>query len=420
MRALYTLLFGALIPFALFRLWRRGSKTPAYRQRWSERFGKTPARTNNKPVLWFHTVSVGEFIAARPLIQHYLAAGDYQIFISCTTPTGSERIRESFGDDVAHSYLPYDLPVFVKRFINGVQPSIFVCIETELWPNLMKTCAKRSIPVILANARLSQKSAKGYARFASLTRQMLAAISTAAIQNQQDAQRFISLGLDEARAQCIGNIKYDLDISDTIKQQAATLKHTIITNNSGPIWIAASTHKGEDEIILASFKTLKKQHPSLKLILVPRHPERFDDVYSLCVQSDFKTLRRSKNKIESFDVLLGDTMGELLLLFGIADFAFIGGSLVNNGGHNYIEPAAWSLPLLSGSSTYNFRETAEELVNGNALTIADTDAELSDAINELLTDELRLKTMGENAKKVADKNRGALKKLISIIDQTLA
>lgn len=417
MRIVYTILFSALIPFALFRLWRRGAKLPAYRQRWNERFGKTPPLIHSqKPVLWFHTVSVGEFIAARPLIQHYLDKSDYQIYISCTTPTGSERIQESFGERVSHSYLPYDIPIFLNRFIRAIRPSIFVCIETELWPNLMQACATHAIPVVLANARLSEKSARGYARFPSLTQNMLEAVKSAAIQNEQDAQRFIDLGLNEASAHSIGNIKFDLEINEQISTNATTLKNALIQADPSPIWIAASTHKSEDEIILASFSTLKKTHPSLKLILVPRHPERFSDVYSLCINQSFRTLKRSENHIEPFDILLGDTMGELLLLFGAADFAFIGGSLVNNGGHNYIEPAAWGLPLFSGPSTYNFRETAEELIKEKALIIADNDQELTQAINELLSDQSMFKAMGLNAKRVAEKNRGALKKLIHIID----
>lgn len=422
MRYLYTLIFFILLPFAFFRLWRRGAKLPAYRQRWGERLGKASSFNKefkldkSKNTLWFHTVSVGEFIAARPLIQHYLDQTNTQVLITCTTPTGSERIQETFQGKVAHCYLPYDIPLLLNRFLRATKPNKFVCIETELWPNLIHCCKKNEVPIVLANARLSEKSAKGYARFPSLTYNMLSTLNAAAIQNQGDAGRFIELGLAPAKSHVIGSIKFDLDLDDALIEKASQLKSELTKHNEGLIWIAASTHKGEDEIILSSFKKLKEQHPSLKLILVPRHPERFGDVYDLCASSGFTTIRRSSGEAAAFDILLGDTMGELLLLFGASDFAFIGGSLIDNGGHNYIEPAAWALPLFSGSSTYNFRETSKELVDEQAMILTDSDTELAEAISTMLAEDGTMQTMGQQAKLVADRNRGALGKLIEIID----
>lgn len=419
MRFIYSALSLLLIPFAFFRLWRKGKKLPAYRERWAERLGKTRKVSNEKPIIWFHTVSVGEFIAARPLIQHYLENGSFEVLITCTTPTGSERIRASFAEKVHHCYLPYDIGIFVNRFLNVFKPAIFICLETELWPNLIHACKKRRIPIVLANARLSEKSARGYAKFSRLTNAMLSGISAAAIQNDEDASRFILLGLDEQKSHSIGNIKFDLELDNELRLNAANLKEHLQQAQNSKIWIAASTHRGEDEIILAAYTSLKVQHPELKLIIVPRHPERFDDVYQLCLNTGFQTLRRSKGELADFDVLLGDTMGELLLLFGASDFAFIGGSLVENGGHNYIEPAAWALPLLSGPSTYNFRETAKELIEHEALIIANSSEELASEIHDLLTNPERFKQMGESARMVAEKNRGALARLINLIDQTI-
>ncbi len=417
MRGIYTFLFAVLLPFAFFRLWRRGSKLPAYRQRWRERLGYTTKLDTTKTTIWFHTVSVGEFIAARPLIQHYLNQENTQILITSTTPTGSERVRASFGDQVAHSYLPYDIPCSLNRFLNATNPSKFVCLETELWPNLIHCCVKRGIKIVLANARLSEKSARGYAHFSSLTKNMLQGLSAAAIQNQEDADRFIALGLDSDRAFSIGNIKFDLELSSELISQAQLLKDRLRSGIDDTIWIAASTHKGEDEIILSAYAKIKTKYPNLKLILVPRHPERFETVFQLCLTSGYHTVRRSQTEnTESFDIMLGDTMGELMLLFGASDVAFVGGSLVENGGHNYIEPAAWGLPLISGPSTFNFRETAKELIAESALAIAENDQAIAIEIERLLKHPDEMNYAGEQAQAVANRNRGALARLIEIID----
>ncbi|WP_096085478.1 lipid IV(A) 3-deoxy-D-manno-octulosonic acid transferase [Agaribacterium haliotis] len=419
MRAFYTLLFYLLLPFAFVRLWLRGRKLPAYRQRWRERFGFCPRIQSDKEVLWFHTVSVGEFIAARPLIEHYVKQQRYEILVTTMTPTGSERVRAAFGERVKHCYLPYDLPGASRRFLERSQAKIFVCLETELWPNLIHACHKRGIKIMVANARLSQRSARGYKMLRNLSRRMLKKIDVAAIQNEGDAGRFVSLGLKPERAHVIGNIKFDLNISDTARSAAAELKQQL-TAQGEQILIAASTHKGEDEIILSAFKQLRQQHKHLKLILVPRHPERFDAVYKLCLASGYSVARRSDMQTQAADILLGDTMGELLIMLGASDFAFIGGSFIDNGGHNYIEPAAWSLPIVSGPSTYNFRTIAEELQQAKALLIVDDEQQLSKALEQLLEKPDAALAQGRAALAVAEKNRGALDKLIALIDKQLS
>ncbi len=419
----YTLLFYLLLPLMFMRLWRRGASLPAYRQRWAERLGLSLGARPHKPVLWFHTVSVGEFIAAKGIIGHYLEREDLEILITTTTPTGSERVHAAFEGRVLHCYLPYDLPGALRRFLKHFQPQAFVCLETELWPNLLHACASRDIPVILANARLSEKSAAGYRRFKGLTRGMLSAITEAAIQNSEDAQRFIELGLPETRCHVSGNIKFDLKLSDALIAEARQLHTQLSDHDQHTVWIAASTHKGEDELILDAFLTLRETHPNTRLLLVPRHPERFDSVVALSESrgsvQGLTVHRRSLYAGEPFDILVGDTMGELLLLLGASDIAFIGGSLVDNGGHNYIEPAAWAMPILSGPSTFNFREIAAELIQQEALTLVSGADALAEQVARLSAAPQAAAAMGARAKQVAERNRGASLRLFTLIDRHL-
>ena len=425
MRYLYSCIFSIALPFIFFKLWLRGAKVPGYRQRWLERlaFFKVPRFPEGNTRLWIHTVSVGEFIAAKPLIQHYLQAQNTSVVVTTMTPTGSEQVIKTFGEQVTHIYAPYDLTHIINRFLRKIQPHIYVIMETELWPNTIHCCKKRHIPVIVANARLSEKSARGYARVNKLSNPMLKNITCVAAQNHADASRFLSLGLPNDNVSVTGSIKFDLDINPETINEATRLREYIHQSGKHLVWIAASTHHGEDEIILKAFAHIKKTQPHCRLILVPRHPDRFTDVYNLCLQQPFITLRRSqqiqKNKAlnnPNFDILLGDTMGELLTLFGCSDVAFIGGSFVNNGGHNSIEAAAWGLPIISGPSTFNFQEITELLLQASALTIVNNNEELSHKI-EALCNNLELRTQeGHAAKKVAEDNKGALHQLIRIID----
>jgi len=312
-RTLYSLLFHLGLPILALRLLWRAWRAPAYSRRLLERFafGLPPLKPGG---IWIHAVSVGESIAAAPLVRELLARYPaLPITITCMTPTGSERIQALFGNQVQHCYLPYDLPWAAARFIRRLQPQLAVIMETELWPNHIHQCAKRGVPVVLANARLSERSARGYARFAKLTAPMLAELSLIAVQSAAEAERFLALG---ARPECVevtGSIKFDLRIEPELLAQAQALRaawHTV----QRPVWIAASTHAGEDESVLAAHRLLLQQQPQALLILVPRHPERFASVQQLCVKEGFTTCRRSQG--EAPDVatprLLGDAMGELL------------------------------------------------------------------------------------------------------------
>ena len=319
---------------------------------------------------------------------------------------------------IFHVYAPYDIPLALNRFIKKINPRLTVVMETELWPNMIHCCFVRRIPVLLANARLSEKSARGYARLSGLTKEMLSEVTVIAAQNQQDGDRFTRLGLDSHKLKVTGSIKFDLDLSVEVKQKAVELKKAWSNNNERLVLLAASTHQGEDEIIINAFKKWKKIIPDLLLVLVPRHPERFNNIYQLCVDHGFKTRRRSEMEksaailINDIDILIGDTMGELLAFYGASDIAFVGGSLIPVGGHNLIEPAAWALPMVCGKHLFNFAEVSELLIRQNALFICETEDDLEQYVETLLLGGEKRKTMGLAAQKVAHENRGALQRLL--------
>ncbi|MDM3872295.1 lipid IV(A) 3-deoxy-D-manno-octulosonic acid transferase [Porticoccus sp. W117] len=418
-RALYTIAFYLAVPLVLLRLLLRGRKAPAYRKRWGERFGFVPRLKADK-VIWVHSVSVGETLAAVPLIkqlqQRYPNA---QLVVTTMTPTGSERVVASFGDSVYHVYAPYDLPDVVARFLKRVQPDVLVIMETELWPNLVLGCAKRDIPVVVANARLSQKSADGYAKMPALMQSLLANISAVAAQHSDDGQRFLDLGLPEKSLSITGNIKFDLLLTDDVRQKANDLKQQWRGDNQRPVWLVASTHRGEDEVILDSFQELLKYHDDLLLVLVPRHPERFDEVAQLCESRKLTVTRRSEAVAPAdSQVLLGDTMGELLAFCGASDVVFMGGSLVPVGGHNLIEPAAWGVPVLSGSHLFNFAEASRLLLSAEGMVVCDNSEQIAAEMESLLNDPQRRVAMGEAAQAVAEQNRGALQRLMTVIEDT--
>ncbi len=426
-RVLYTIIYALLLPAILLRLLVRSRLAPAYRQRWLERFGvfNAPRFDHSKPVAWLHAVSVGETLAAVPLIrQLQLDHPDWQWMITTTTPTGSEQVRAIFGDaisnnTVAHVYAPYDLPFFLSAFVKRTRPALAILMETELWPNMLHSCHTHNIPTIIANARLSEKSARGYAKLTPLTRGMMSDVSMIAAQQQSDGERFINLGLAREKLTITGSIKFDLNIDDPIRKKSTSLRQQWSLNETRKVWLAASTHLGEDGIILQAFSELKKQFSDLLLVLVPRHPERFTSVTAQCEQAGWHTIRRSDstNPNTETDIVIGDTMGELLAFYGAADIAFVGGSLVPVGGHNLIEPAAWACPVVSGPHLYNFAEVERLLQENNALAIAKNSDELVVIIKNWLRVETLRKNAGERAKQVADNNRGALNKLCSIITE---
>lgn len=413
-RTLYTLLFHLGLPLVALRLFLRGRKAPAYRERIGERFalGLPPLRPGG---IWVHAVSVGESIAAAPMIRALLERyPQLPITVTCMTPTGSERIKAMFAGEprIQHCYLPYDLPWAAGRFLDRARPKLAVIMETELWPNHIHQCSKRGIPVALANARLSERSARGYARFAGLTRPMLAQMSLIAVQTEAEAQRFRDLG---ARPECVevtGSIKFDLKIDEQLLPRARALREQWGAAQR-PVWIAASTHDGEDALVLAAHKQLLEMHGDALLILVPRHPERFDAVHALC-REQFATVRRSSGAVVEAQtrVLLGDTMGELLFLYALADIAFVGGSLVPRGGHNPLEPAALALPVIMGPHVFNFLEISGMLKAAGALQEVDDAEGLAMAVRRLIELPRDARRMGEAGVAVMRANQGALQRLL--------
>lgn len=420
MQIIYTLLLYLIQPFVWLKLLWRSRKAPAYRQRWLERYGFCKNKVKPNGIL-VHAVSVGETIAAIPLIkalqQKY---PQLPITVTTMTPTGSERVKTLLKDSVSHVYLPYDLPGAIKRFLKTTKPKIVIIMETELWPNLISQCYKQKIPLIIANARLSERSAARYGKLGKAVKQLFSKISMVAAQNQHDGERFVSLGLPTDHLAITGSIKFDINLSNEQRQKINQLKQQWQLNR--PVLIAASTHSGEDEIILTAFKKLLLKHDNLLLILVPRHPERFKTVEKLISDSGFNYLKRSTNQIptEQTQIVLGDTMGELLELYAMADIAFVGGSLVKQGGHNPLEPALHHIAIITGEYFFNFQVICEQLIEAQGMIVCTNSADdLYSSIDCLLNDNSSRNQLGENAYLVLKQNQGALSRLLTVINHYL-
>lgn len=413
MRFLYTFLFYLALPFIFIRLAWRSLRAPVYRKRVGERLGYYPYKLEK--CIWVHAVSVGETIAAVPLIKALKAAHpELQMLVTTMTPTGAERVKAAFGDTVTHAYIPYDLPGAMQRFIAAMHPVICVIMETELWPNLLFVCQRNNVPVCLVNARLSEKSARGYHMIAPLTAQMLQRINMIAAHGQVDADRLIALGAIKERMVVTGNIKFDIEIPGDIIANSISLRNELSKDRF--IWIAASTHEGEEEIILAAHQKLRLTNPDALLMLVPRHPARFDAIAKLAEQS-FVIARRSLKQPCTKDtaVYLGDTMGELLLMYGAADVALVAGSLIPRGGHNMLEPGALAKPILTGPHLFNFAEISELFVSARALTKVNDADSLAAQLVYLMQHPQEQKQMGERALQVVAANRGALEKQVTLV-----
>ena len=416
MRFLYTFLFYLLVPFILLRLLWRGIRAPAYWHRWHERFGFCPMLPI-QPSLWIHAVSMGEVQAAVPLIQalrHQLP--EQPILVTTMTPTGSQRVREVFGDSVSHVYLPYDLPGAIARFLARSQPHWLILMETELWPNLLCACQLRGIGVILANARLSANSAAGYQRIAGLMRPILENLTAVAAQTEVDAARFIDLGAPPTKVHVTGSIKFDTRLPNNFSEKTQQLRHQ--WGKDRAVWIAASTHEGEEVAVLDAFDELKKEFNDLVLLLVPRHPERFNRVAALCQRRGFMIARRSQGDVSTqTEIYLGDTMGELPLLYAAGDVAFVGGTLVPIGGHNLLEPAAVGLPVIMGTHVFECAEICRRLLKAQAALQINEAGQLPNAVKMYLSDMTLARQTGENGRLFVEQNRGALECLLSVINE---
>lgn len=422
-RQMYSFVFNLATPLVLGRLVYRGRKAPAYRQRVGERFalGATFEQSQQKKqgrLIWIHAVSVGEVIAAAPLVNHIL--NHYQddtVLVTSTTPTGSDQVLSRWRDRVIHLYLPYDYAWTMKRFIRAFCPALLIVIETELWPNLIHFTAQAGCPIFITNARLSAGSAKGYSRFYPLVKGMLEGITRVAVQAKSDGERFIQLGLNPKKLEITGSIKFDIKMDELAVQQGVAVRNQL----DRPTWIAASTHSGEDEIILEAFAHLRKQQENALLVIVPRHPERFGEVTDMANQAGWCVHTRSQNQApnQETDVFVGDSMGELTYFYAMCDVAFVGGSLTAVGGHNVLEPVAIGLPVLVGPHMFNFQFVADALQAMQGIQFITSAMTLAKNVERLLLDSEAAKTQAKNATEFLIQNRGAFSKQAATIDALL-
>lgn len=459
-RFLYTLLYYFLTPLFFLRLLIKHQKSNAYKEqrqslRLAERLGFFSKKklTRKKFIIsqkeidpiWFHTVSVGEFIAALPLIQQ--VRQDYPqlpMVITCTTTTGSAQIIKIFSSEIAlgdifHVYLPYDLPGSMQRFLKKIHPCLAVIMETEIWPNLLHTTDQMKIPIWLLNARMSVRSAKGYGRIKSLIQNSLQQFTCIAAQDSLDADRLKQLGAVETSLTVTGSIKFDIQINPQDIQAGHELRQQLQWQDK-KVLIAASTHAGEDEILLNVFHNLKKHHKNLVMIIVPRHPERFQAVYQLLNMTNNSVLKRSEmethqkikppqspftlkghrgkkrgGKGTGVEILLGDSMGEMMRYFACADLVFMGGTFVPTGGHNILEPAAIGLPIVYGPHMFNFNAISELFVHYQAALQVMDKVSLEKALNTLLSDKDLADEMAKRAKQLIVKNAGARDKMMALL-----
>jgi 3-deoxy-D-manno-octulosonic-acid transferase len=420
MRRLYTLLWLLALPLALLRLLWRSRRAPAYRRRWGERLGRfhPPDETGG---VWVHAVSVGETQAAQPLIKRLLGEPRaLPVTVTTTTPTGSTRVRELFGDQVFHVYFPFDLPWSVDGFLDRVRPRLLIMVETEIWPNLLAHCAARGIPTLLANGRLSERSARGYARLGLFSRETFRVIGAVAAQSEADARRFVALGAPAGGVRVTGSMKFDIAIRGSVKEQAEVMRREWGTGR--PVWVAASTHEGEEEAVLAAHRQVRVALPDALLVLVPRHPERFERAAQVVRRAGLAMARRTERVPVKPDtaVFLGDTMGELPVFFGAADVAFVGGSLVDIGGHNVLEPAAFGVPVVFGPHMHNFAVISTMLLEAEAAQQVRDAAALGDVVARLLGDASERARLGENGRRVVEANRGALERTWQMVAELLS
>lgn len=410
MHPLYTLAWWLVLPFAFLYLLWRARRQPEYLRHWGERLGGAP-RLADRHVIWLHAVSVGETRAAAPLI-HALRTRypDHALLLTHTTPTGRQTGAALFGGQVVQAYLPYDLPWCVRRFLDRTRPRLGVILETEVWPNLLAACERRGVPIYLVNARLSERSARGYARFSALTRASLARFRGVAAQTAADAERLERLGARAVRV--AGNLKFDVPPPDDTERKVAELRAAW---GARFVFLAASTREGEEGLLLDALAALDL--PNLLLVIVPRHPQRFEEVARLIEARGLQLTRRSQGRAVApgVSVFLGDSMGEMAAYYAAADVAFIGGSLLPYGGQNLIEAAAAGVPVLIGPHTWNFAEAAERAVAcGAALRVADV-GELAERLKNLYSDAALRQEMGAAGVAYAREHRGATERVMAML-----
>ena len=349
----------------------------------------------------------------RALVKRYT---DRPLLVTTVTPTGAARVASQFGDEVYHTYIPFEAPTMVNRFFAATNPEIALVLETEIWPNLYRGCGVREIPLVLVSARISPTSVRGYRRLLPLFRETLSHGIIIAAQSDADAERFLSLGASSERTRVTGNIKFDVELPADLAARGRELREELFGQR--PVWIAASTHEGEEEIVLDAQRKLLQVMPELLLVLVPRHPQRFAGVRDMVARQRMSVVARTDGVpcSASTQVFLGDTMGELTLFYAASDVAFVGGSLVPIGGHNLLEPAALGLPLVSGTHVFNAQEIADMFVDKGACKLVQDSAELAAEIGRLLSDADTASRQGDAGREILERNRGALARLLAMIE----
>lgn len=411
LRGVYTILLYLALPFVLVRLVLRGFRNKGYWSRWGERFGRVAVEPGG---IWFHAVSVGEVQAAAPLIETLKPEA---VLVTTMTPTGSDQVRRLFPSGVRHCYAPYDYPGAVSRFLDAVRPRALVILETEIWPNLITACRARGIKMAFANLRLSQRSYGRYARIRKTMGSILEQVDAFAVQGRADADRLLDLGARPEAVHVTGSIKFEVTLPASLTEVAQVLRRE--WGQDRAVWIAGSTHEEEDDRVLDAFTQLLTVHPNLLMVIVPRHPERFATVARLCRRRQLRFVRRSEGPAEvgaDVQVYIGDTMGELGLMYAASDIAFVGGSLVPHGGHNILEPCALGLPVLFGPHMRNFLQISEMAVErGAGFQVADV-PELVQTVERFLSDANLRFTAGEHGRQMVQENRGALAKTLRVLE----
>ncbi len=418
MRHLYNLLtYLLLIPFAFYWL-IKGIGNRSYIDRLPQRFGFGFPQLDG--CIWIHAVSVGEVQAAVPLIHALIKRfPEEKLVITTVTPTGAARVAALFGDNAQHCYIPFEFPNAIRSFFDSIRPHVAMIMETEIWPNLYRGCGVRKIPLILVSARISPRSVPGYRRLLPLIRETLSHGIIIAAQSQADADRFLELGANPVRTWVTGNIKFDVELHPDIAAQGALARSSLFGER--PVWIAASTHEGEEQQVLDAHRALLGSYPALLLVLVPRHPERFDGVRELIKEQAFSVVSRTDKQpcAPSTEVFLVDTMGEVPLFYAASDIAFVGGSLVPIGGHNLLEPAAQGVPIVTGPHLFNAQEIAEEFIELGACRVVADGGELATTVAHLLDNPAAASEMGSNGLSVLEQNRGSLQRLLVLLEPLL-
>ncbi|MDG1461324.1 MAG: 3-deoxy-D-manno-octulosonic acid transferase [Luminiphilus sp.] len=423
MRRIYGLLTLLLLPVFWVGLLWLSIKQPGYRKHFSRRLGwnlPTP-EPSSKQRVWIHAVSVGETLAIAPLVEMLLnSRSDCDVLVTSTTPTGVQQVQRLFDDRVQSTWFPFDSRGAITRFLNHWQPCVLILVETELWPELIHQCDSRGIKTLLLNARLSERSSKRYGRLGRLVRDAVESLDHIACQHVSDAQHFQALGVSANHLSVAGSLKFDMPKLE-LEQQRDKLALDLGTRGSGrPILLAASTHSGEDLLVLNAFLKVRKKHPSALLWLAPRHPKRCDAILALITAAKLTAITRSSGHTmgDSTEILLIDTLGELPAFMGLASAVFVGGSLVDHGGHNPLEALVFGKPVISGQFTTNFANVYHALEAENLVTVIDNENALAEALSQSLTLECRERYSLEGPRFV-DQHRGALKAQYAVVETAL-